>query len=114
MELKQWYVFKYCAPTRGMLNTGRFPFHFGFYNNQDANDYGVPLNYTMLPAVLKKEANYRTHAIGKWHMGFRSPGLTPIGRGYDTFLGYCESPSPLLCLCALCPLRRRVNRTART
>eukprot|EP01045_Picozoa_sp_COSAG04_P020835 COSAG04_NODE_2180_length_4609_cov_5.154989_9_plen_262_part_00 len=36
-------------------------------NNQDANDYGVPLNYTMLPAALKEGGNYRTHAIGKWH-----------------------------------------------
>jgi hypothetical protein len=87
LELTQWYVFKYCAPTRGMLNTGRFPFHFGFYNNQDANDYGVPMNYTFLPQALK-QANYRTHAIGKWHMGFRSHGLTAIGRGYDTWLGY--------------------------
>eukprot|EP01047_Picozoa_sp_COSAG01_P039219 COSAG01_NODE_3226_length_6384_cov_10.417979_13_plen_127_part_00 len=25
LELTQWYVFKYCAPTRGMINTGRFP-----------------------------------------------------------------------------------------
>lgn len=38
MELTQWYVFKYCAPTRGMINTGRFPFHYGFYSNQDSNN----------------------------------------------------------------------------
>ena len=105
VELTQWYVFKYCAPTRGMLMTGRFPYHFGFCpiprpcrpspplppptspllpararsrpclpdNNQDANDYGVPLNYTMLPAALKEGGNYRTHAIGKWCAPRRSP-----------------------------------------
>lgn len=34
MELTNWYVFKYCAPTRGALMTGRYPFHFGFFTNQ--------------------------------------------------------------------------------
>ena len=43
-------------------------------NNQDANDYGVPLNYTMLPAALKEGGNYRTHAIGKW----RAPPPLPM------------------------------------
>eukprot|EP01047_Picozoa_sp_COSAG01_P041771 COSAG01_NODE_3604_length_5881_cov_6.368558_2_plen_104_part_00 len=37
MELTQWYVFKYCAPTRGMISTGRYPFHYGFYANKDSN-----------------------------------------------------------------------------
>ena len=36
-------------------------------NNQDANDYGVPANFTFLPAVLKHSAaRYRTH--GKTHV----------------------------------------------
>ena len=48
-----------------MLMTGRYPFHYGFYNNQDANNYGVPLNFTFLPQALKNGGNYRTHAIGK-------------------------------------------------
>eukprot|EP00040_Diaphanoeca_grandis_P027757 m.158827 g.158827 ORF g.158827 m.158827 type:complete len:637 (+) comp31110_c0_seq1:223-2133(+) len=88
IELMEFYTFKYCAPTRGATMTGRYPFHFGFYNNQDANDYGVPTNFTMLPATLKAEKNYRTHMIGKWHLGFRNETLTPTFRGYDTFLGY--------------------------
>eukprot|EP00911_Craspedida_sp_UC1_P000300 UC1_evm1s229 len=87
MELTQWYVFKYCAPTRGALMTGRYPSHFGFFTNQDANDYGVPTNFTMLPASLKK-VGYRTHMIGKWHLGFRSRELVPTMRGFDTHLGY--------------------------
>ena len=45
--------------------TARYPFHFGFYNNQDANDYGVPTNFTMLPAVLRAQGNYATHMIGR-------------------------------------------------
>lgn len=59
-----------------MLMTGRYPFHYGFYSNQDANDYGVPLNYTFLPQALKNGGNYRTHAIGKWFVRTKPP--TPL------------------------------------
>jgi arylsulfatase A-like enzyme len=45
--------------------TSRYPFHFGFYNNQDANNYGVPLNFTMLPEIMRAKGNYATHMIGK-------------------------------------------------
>jgi arylsulfatase B len=67
VELTNFYVFKYCAPTRGALMSGRYPFHFGFYNNQDANDYGIPTNFTLLPATLRTHG-YRTHMLGKWHL----------------------------------------------
>ena len=40
LELTDFYVFKYCAPTRGMIQSSRYPFHFGFYANQDSNSFG--------------------------------------------------------------------------
>ena len=66
VELTQFYTFKYCAPSRGALMSGRYPFHFGFFNNQDANDYGLPANFTTLPAFLSANAGFATHMIGKW------------------------------------------------
>merc|ERR1711907_737420 len=51
---------------------------------------GVPLNETMLPEVLKREAAYRTHAVGKWHLGAHAWEFTPTFRGYETFLGFLQ------------------------
>ena len=45
--------------------SGRYLFHFGVYSNQDINSNGVPTNFTFIPAILKKEAGYKTHMVGK-------------------------------------------------
>eukprot|EP00045_Choanoeca_perplexa_P006088 m.51781 g.51781 ORF g.51781 m.51781 type:complete len:126 (-) comp13459_c0_seq1:1024-1401(-) len=48
---------------------------------------GIDLNYTMLPAMLKK-AGYSSHHIGKWHQGFYTFDYTPLGRGYESSVGF--------------------------
>jgi arylsulfatase A len=47
-------------------------------------------------ANLFKDAGYRTHAIGKWHLG-DEPGYTPTDRGFDSFFGvpYSDDMQPL-------------------
>jgi arylsulfatase A-like enzyme len=43
----------------------------------------------MLPKHLAT-AGYKSHHVGKWHLGFHTPEYTPVGRGFDSSLGYLE------------------------
>mmetsp|Transcript_69641 Transcript_69641/g.186816 ORF Transcript_69641/g.186816 Transcript_69641/m.186816 type:complete len:546 (-) Transcript_69641:171-1808(-) len=86
VRLTRFYAQKECAPSRSSMMTGRLPFHYGYYENP-SDDGAVPRNYTMIPSVLKSQG-YSTHAIGKWHCGFKTADVTPTHRGFDSFLGF--------------------------
>ena len=38
-----------------------------------------------------KQAGYETHFIGKWDAGWATPEHTPLGRGFDSFLGFLQA-----------------------
>ena len=67
LVLTSHYTYKYCAPTRGSVLTGRFPFKLTAPEHNFIPWWlpvGTNLSYTMLPAKLK-QAKYATHHIGK-------------------------------------------------
>ena len=63
VSLTNLYTFKTCGPSRAAMLTGRYPFHIGIYSNADIDSYGVPSNFTFLPALLKRHGGYATHAM---------------------------------------------------
>jgi arylsulfatase A-like enzyme len=51
-------------------------------------DFGLNLTEVLLPILLKKYGNYKSYAIGKWHIGHYSPDFLPTARGFDDYFGY--------------------------
>lgn len=49
--------------------------------------YGLGLNDKLMSNYFK-DAGYKTHLIGKWHLGFFQRKYTPTYRGFDSFFGY--------------------------
>lgn len=79
-----------CGPSRAGLITGRYQDRFGFSRNPlfAPNDslMGLPLSEETLADALK-QANYKSLAIGKWHLGAHE-SLHPLKRGFDDFFGF--------------------------
>lgn len=91
MRLTRYYTQPVCSPSRAALHTGRYPLAYGLQTyviDPAGVDYGLNLNETTLPELLRDRGGYDTHAIGKWHMGMARWEQTPTFRGYNSFHGY--------------------------
>lgn len=93
-KLTSFYVpTPYCAPSRGTILTGRYPFRHAVVRNPapDAgfNNFGLPRSEITIAEMLK-EKGYATAAYGKWHLGHR-PEWLPRTQGFDEYYGILYS-----------------------
>jgi uncharacterized sulfatase len=94
VRLTDFYVpTPYCAPSRGTILTGRYPFRHSVVRNPSpdsgASNFGLPQSELTI-AELLKPAGYATAAYGKWHLGHKSRWL-PRTQGFDEYLGILYS-----------------------
>jgi len=81
IRLERHYSFRWCAPSRSALMTGRLPYHV-----LEKTNY-VTRGMTFLPRKLQS-VGYTTHQLGKWHLGDTIDWMLPMNRGFNTSLGY--------------------------
>ena len=85
-----------CSASRAALLTGRYASRSHTQGALMPNaPRGMDLTEQTL-ADLYRSAGYRTHAIGKWHLG-DAPAYLPTHRGFDTYYGvpYSDDMQPL-------------------
>lgn len=87
-----------CAPSRGMLMTGKHAGHayirgnYEFGDFTDENEKGqMPLEAKAFTvAELLKLKGYTTALVGKWGLGYNSTEGMPTKQGFDYFYGYFD------------------------
>ena len=76
-----------CAPTRGVLMTGK---HSG-HTSVRKNDGGTALRADEVTvAAVLKDAGYATGGFGKWGCGGRGSTGVPEKHGFELFVGYYD------------------------
>lgn len=95
--MERGYMTPWCAPSRSSIQTGRTnSFNANVSNDLWAFDdslgdgfVGVmPPGTNTIAKALKDYAAYKTSYCGKWGIGGTAWTNTPMGMGYDDFLGF--------------------------
>jgi arylsulfatase A len=96
MRFTQFYVgANVCTPSRAALLTGRLPVRYGLAGG-GVRDVFFPNSLNGLPqseltiAKALKAKDYKTAAVGKWHLG-HLPGHLPLSHGFDSYYGIAYS-----------------------
>ncbi|MEE8177514.1 MAG: sulfatase [Acidobacteriota bacterium] len=91
IKLTSFYAAPSCTPARAALLTGRYPVRSGLYRvlGPDAK-IGIPPSEITLAEALKTR-DYRTIAIGKWHLGHSEKKYLPTSNGFDEYFGLLYS-----------------------
>ncbi|GFY77320.1 arylsulfatase B [Trichonephila inaurata madagascariensis] len=87
--LNNYYTESLCSRARASLMSGNYPIHTGLQSSalKSGDPAGLPLDVMIMPEHLKNKG-YKTHIVGKWHLGYSKKDYTPTSRGFDSFFGF--------------------------
>lgn len=87
MRLTSFVTGSWCVPSRTQLITGRYLPRVKYGGGTGANGNGGMPDSELTLAESLKAAGYRTHMVGKWHLGHAKKEFLPVNHGFDTWLG---------------------------
>ncbi|XP_046668442.1 arylsulfatase B-like [Homalodisca vitripennis] len=86
--LNRHYTMPTCSPSRAAFLTGRYSVHTGIQIPISSGTVSaLSLNFTLLPQHLSR-LGYRTHLVGKWHLGSHHSDYLPLQRGFHSHFGF--------------------------
>lgn len=91
IRLTSFLTGSWCVPSRTQLITGRYMPRVNFNGGTGANGAGGLPDSEWTLAEALREAGYRTHMIGKWHLGHQAKKSLPVNQGFDSWFGLAYS-----------------------
>jgi len=90
MHLTNFYTQSLCTPSRMAFLTGRHAWKLGVQYPEVIHGLmtaHIPEDEITF-AEVTKEMGYDNYYVGRWGVGYASWDYTPLGRGWDKFMGY--------------------------
>jgi len=90
LEFTKFYSHALCTPSRMAFLTGRMAWKLGSQYAEVIHAMmtgHVPFDELTF-AEVTREMGYNNYYVGRWGVGYASWDMTPLGRGWDKFMGY--------------------------
>jgi len=90
VEFTKFYSHALCTPSRMSFLTGRLAWKLGSHFPEVIHGMmsgHIPFDELTF-AEVTKGMGYENYYVGRWGVGYASWAMTPLGRGWDKFMGY--------------------------